>query len=267
MSKKLSNPPVYYTIVQAQFNPVAAMANYINEIQDKLRREGYTLFDTQKVTQLHFETTQPSAPNKAEVVEIPIWRMTKSDQKSGFILNQSQLVYHTTHYETHDQFFDAFLLGLERVHSTIKLDHLSRLGLRYLNAVLPSADEAVDQYLVNGLHGVNIEATPRYSLYESVFNTTIEPTSTSGILVNRVLCRAGALGYPPDINPPDLLPLPKFAKGDNISHAVIDIDHFIEGQMPLNFDQTKIQLSSLHAGVKQAFKATVTDYARKVWAQ
>ena len=41
MSKKSTNPPVFYTIVQAQFNPIAAMVNYINEIQDKLRFDGY----------------------------------------------------------------------------------------------------------------------------------------------------------------------------------------------------------------------------------
>ena len=150
MSKKSSNPPVYYTIVQAQFNPIAAMANYINEVQDKLRFDGYTLFDQQKITQLHFET---SLLGKAEVIEHPIWRITKNDRKSGFILSQSHLVYHTTYYQTHDEFFDDFLSGLKKMHSVVKLDHLSRLGLRYLNAVLPTNDEMVNKYLIRGCTG------------------------------------------------------------------------------------------------------------------
>ncbi len=267
MSKKLSNPPVYYTIAQVQFSPVAAMANYINEIQEKLRFEGYTLFDAQKITSLHFDTPLPSAITRAEFIELPLWRITNSDRKSGFILSPSHLAYHTTHYETHDQFFNTFLLGLEKIHSIIKLDHLSRLGLRYLNAVLPETGEAVEQYLNDGLHGIRIHATPRYSLHESVYDTKIQSSLSSGTLVNRILCKQGPLGYPPDIAPHELSPMIKFTREDYPSHAVIDIDHFIEGQMPLDIGQTKTQLFSLHMGIKKVFESNITDYAKKVWSK
>lgn len=52
MSEKMSNAPVYYALAQAQFNPVAAMAKYVYEVQDLLRRDGYTLFEPQQVTHL-----------------------------------------------------------------------------------------------------------------------------------------------------------------------------------------------------------------------
>ena len=264
MNKKLSNPPVYYTIAQAQFNPVAAMESYINEIQDKLRRDGYTLFQSQKVSYLHLDTSLSTSFPKPEVRESPIWRMTKSDQKSGFILSQSHLTYHTTHYETHTQFFDAFLKGLQTVHAVVKLDHLSQLGLRYLNAVLPVTDEALSKYLVAGLQGISIRAPLRYSLDESVFDTKMKHFSHAGTLVNRVLCRSGALSYPPDIAPHDLIP--KFArKQDPCHHAIIDIDHFIQGKLPVDFEQLKNQLGSLHAEIKTVFEANITDYAKKVW--
>ena len=50
----MSNAPVYYALAQAQFNPVAAMAKYVDEVQDRLRREGYTLFEPQQMTHLQF---------------------------------------------------------------------------------------------------------------------------------------------------------------------------------------------------------------------
>lgn len=262
MSRKSTNPPVFYTIIQVQFSPIAAMANYINDIQDKLRFDGYTLFDQQKITQLQFDAT---LPGKAEVVEHPIWRITKSDRKSGFILSQAHLVYHTTHYQTHNEFFENFLLGLQKIHSIVKLDHLSRLGLRYLNAILPVKEEHIDRFLIKGVHGVNIDASHRYSLYESVFDTKVDSTSLPGTLVNRIYCRSGPLGYPPDIAPHDLLPMPKFDKGSSVLHAVVDIDHFIEGQMPLDFEYVKKHLNSLHKKIKEAFKATITDYAINTW--
>jgi len=263
MKGKLSNPPVYYTIAQAQFNPVAAMANYINELQNSFRLQGYTLFDQEKVSQLIFR----EAPAKAEVIELPIWRITNTDRTSGFILGQSHLAYHTTHYQEHSQFFDNFLMGLQEINSIVKLDHFSRLGLRYLNAVLPKSQENVLRYLRNGLHGIEFEVKPKYSLHESIFETKVKLCSCLGNLVNRVYFRLGPLGYPPDISPHNLVIMPKFIKEKYGSHAVIDIDHFIQEQMVVNFEQIKTTLQSLHIGVKKAFEANITEHAWKVWKQ
>ncbi len=115
MSEKMRNPPVYYTLTQAQFNPITAMSKYITDIQDKLRLTGYTLFEEQKISQLRF---QSSVSAKAEFVELPMWKFTKADQSAGFILGQSSFGYHTTHYETHKTFFNEFLSGLKIVHGT-----------------------------------------------------------------------------------------------------------------------------------------------------
>ena len=61
--------------------------------------------------------------------------------------------------------------------------------------------------------------------------------------------------------------MPKFMVKLNTQHAVIDIDHFIEGQMPLKFGEIKVQLTFLHSGIKQSFNSTTTNYARKVWGE
>ncbi len=36
----MSNAPVYYALAQVQFNPVAAMAKYVDDVQDHLRQLG-----------------------------------------------------------------------------------------------------------------------------------------------------------------------------------------------------------------------------------
>jgi len=50
MSVRISNAPLYYALVQAHFNAVAAMSKYVDQIQGRLRREGYPLFEPQQVT-------------------------------------------------------------------------------------------------------------------------------------------------------------------------------------------------------------------------
>ena len=66
--------------------------------------------------------------------------------------------------------------------------------------------------------------------------------------------------------PNGLVQMPKFAVNDICSHAVIDTDFFVEGQMPLDFDKLEGQLSDLHTTIKLVFDTTITEHARKTWA-
>ena len=59
MSEMMSNAPVCYALAQAHFNPVAAMAKYVDQVQDRLRREGYPLFEPQQITHLIVSGTGP----------------------------------------------------------------------------------------------------------------------------------------------------------------------------------------------------------------
>ena len=266
MSERMSNAPVYYALAQAHFNPVAAMSKYVDQIQDRLRREGYPLFEPQQVT--HLVVPGPGQAQQAEpqITQVHQWLITRSDRTAGFILAPSAITYHTTHYDTHNEFIPELLRGLAAVHEAATLDHVSRLGLRYLDAVLPRAGESVEQYLVSGLHGVEFNATQRYRLTESVFGTDTGPLVQSGTLVTRVHRMTAPLGFPPDMQPNGLMINPKFEVKEPRAHAVIDTDHFVEGRMPIDMDNLGKQLLSLHATIKSVFGATTTDHARDAWA-
>lgn len=266
MSERMSNAPVYYALAQAQFNPVAAMAKYVDEVQDSLRREGYTLFEPQQVTHLQLTAAPGQSVPEPHVAQTTSWLISRVNRTSGFILGASSITYHTTHYETSNEFIPEMLRGLGAINEVVKLDHISRLGLRYLDAVLPKPGETVDQYLAGGLHGFTFGALQRYSLNESVFETQSGPLLTKGTLVARVHRMTSPLGYPPDMVPNGLLPMPRFEMNVECSHAVIDTDHFVEGQMKLDFDKINAQLLALHGTMKQVFEATTTDHARTIWA-
>lgn len=262
----MSNAPVYYALAQAHFNPVAAMSKYVDQIQDRLRREGYPLFELQQIT--HLVVPGPGQAQQAEPQITPVhqWLITRSDRTAGFILAPSAITYHTTHYDTHKEFIPELLRGLAAVHEAVTLDHVSRLGLRYLDAVLPRAGESVEQYLVGGLHGIEFNAQPLYRLAESVFRTEIGPLIQMGTLVARVHRMTAPLGFPPDMQPSGLMINPKFDVKESQAHAVIDTDHFVEGRMPIDMDRLGQQLLSLHATIKSVFHAMTTDHARGAWA-
>lgn len=262
----MSNAPVYYALAQAHFNPVAAMTKYVDQIQDRLRREGYPLYDPQQVT--HLVVPGPGQAQQAEpqIKHTFSWLITRADRSAGFILAPSAITYHTTHYDTRKEFIPELLRGLTAVHEATTLDHVSRLGLRYLDAVLPGAGESVEQYLVGGLHGIEFNAAHLYALAESVFGTETGPLVTTGTLVARVHRMTAPLGFPPDMQPNGLMINPKFEVSETRAHAVIDTDHFVEGRMPIDMDQLGEQLLSLHATIKSVFGAMTTDHAREAWA-
>jgi len=264
----MSNAPVYYALAQAHFNPVAAMSKYVAQIQDRLRREGYPLFDEQPQVVTHLVVRGPGQAQQVEpqIAHTPSWLITRSDRTAGFILMPSSITYQTTHYQTHSEFIPELLRGLAAVHEAAALDHVSRLGLRYLDAVLPRAKETVEQYLVGGLHGIEFNATRRYTLTESVFGTETRPLVPTGTLVARVHRMTAPLGFPPDMLPNGLMVSPNFEVKEPRAHAVIDTDHYVEGRMPIDVDKLGEQLLSLHATIKSVFRATTTNHARATWA-
>lgn len=266
MSERMSNAPVYYALAQAHFNPVTAMAKYVEQIQDRLRRDGYPLFESQQFMQLVVPGADPTQPQGPQLQQAVSWLMTRSDRKAGFILSPSTISYHTTHYQTHNEFIPELLRGLTAVHQAVSLDHVSRLGLRYLDAVLPLAGETTEQYLVDGLHGIDFDAPRRHAMMECVFTTDSRPLVPQGTLVVRVYRMTAPLGFPPDMLPSGLAIAPKFEIKNAHEHGVIDTDHYVEGRMPVEMEKLNEQLLSLHGTIKSVFSATTTDHARSAWA-
>lgn len=264
----MSNAPVYYALAQAQFNPVAAMAKYVGDIQDRLRHEGYTLFEPLQSQHLQLGGgSQGAQGSEPQVAQMTSWLLTRADRTAGYILGPSSIAFHTTHYQTNNEFIPELLKGLAAVHAVVDLEHVSRLGLRYLDAVLPRDGESVDQYLASGLHGVGFDdAKRRYGFSESVFETESGPMVSTGTLVSRVYKGKTPIGYPADMVPSGLVPMDRFAVSESRPHAVIDTDHFVDGRIPLKFDEIGEQLVALHATIKKIFDATATDHARAAWA-
>ncbi len=262
----MSNAPVYYALAQAHFNPVAAMAQYVDQIQDRLRREGYPLFEPQQLMQLVVPGPGQAQSQEPQIQQTVSWLMARSDRTAGFILGPSTITYHTTHYLTHNKFIPELLRGLEAVHRVVALDHVSRLGMRYLDVVLPRAGEATEQYLVGGLHGIDFNATRQHAMTESVFATDTRPLVPKGTLVVRVYRMIAPLGFPPDMLPTGLAIAPQFEINEAREHAIIDTDHYVQGRMPVEMDKLSEQMLSLHATIKSVFDATTTDHARSAWA-
>ncbi|MDX7797972.1 TIGR04255 family protein [Aeromonas caviae] len=262
MTEKLSNAPIYYALAQAQFNHIGAMHRYVNEVQDQLRKNGYVLFETQQSTQLEM------GPNvhEPQVNHTITWVITNRERTAGYVIGPSFITYHTTHYTTKDDFIPELIRGIEAVHSVVNLDHVDRLGIRYLDAVLPKVGESIEQYLVEGVCGPKHNGNKRFGISESVYNTDTGPMVSNGTLISRVYQTTSVLGIPGDLSEITLVPMERFKPDTPIKHAVIDTDHFVEGNIPLRFDLLDMQLRNMHKISSDSFKNNVKKYALESWA-
>lgn len=267
MNQKLSKAPLYYALAQAQFNPVPAMGKkYIGDIQDSLRKEGYTLFEQQQAFQMTIQAGPAQPPQPPQFVPSNSWLLTKPDRSAGYILSEAGIVFHTTHYDTSSVFIPELLRGLRAVHEAIGgLDHLSRLGLRYLDGVLPGEGETVEHYLHASLHGVGYAAKRLYTMNEAVFQTETKPLAAQGSLVARVHRLQAKLGFPADLATQQLTLMDRFRDVEERDHAIIDTDHFVEKQMEVDFAGIEQQLACMHEANDGIFHATVTPYALDTW--
>ena len=259
----MQNAHVYYVVGQIRFNLVSDMEDYVKKIQGGFRKHGFTLFTPNDTQSLQVEQQPQSIQGK--VVNKRTWYFSQSNRHAGFILGDSFITFHTTHYDSRDKLIDSLLMGLSIVNDAVELEHTSRLGLRYLDAILPSEGETVDLYLKSEISAFKVgRAMPMSDFWESVFLSELVSCSSKGTLVARIMASFGQLGYPPDMVPNGLIPKDRFAGDNSCQHATLDVDHFVDVLMPVGADLQSV-LVELHEHVEKVFLDSVSDHALGVW--
>jgi uncharacterized protein (TIGR04255 family) len=257
---KMSLAPVFYTLAQVQFNPIAQMSDYVARLQERLRRSGFPDFRTENQVELTIRRLEEPQPD-VQPQQHMRWSFINSQRTEGYLLLSNALIFHTTTYDTFSDFLQKTITGLNLVHEIVDLAYVERIGLRYLDAIAPIDDDTLQQYLNPFLLGFseNIDGSLSHSFTETV--TVIE----GGNLVARAVITDGALALSPDLITLQLEIRSRFKaiKGRN---AVLDTDYFVIKRNSFQIQEIEEQLLKSHDIITDAFKGSVTDYAREKWA-
>lgn len=257
MGEKWKNPPVFYAVAQFRFHQVLAMDKYLPEVQDRLRLRGFPDFRTANEFEVELGSQQVTAKEAR-------WSFLNRTQTQAYVLTTSSLAFHTTNYEDFEQFSEQVLLGLEDFHEVVKLELLTRIGLRLLDAVTTTEALPVEKALEPGLFGAfsNLGGNLEHSYLETV--QRIENRQ----LVSKVFVVARGLPLPPDLHPLPLN-LPKQLHGIKDQTATLDNDCFttetIDLSSGLQRQQIAEKLGELKKSLNAAFRCATTDAARKAW--
>jgi uncharacterized protein (TIGR04255 family) len=265
MSKKMSHAPVYFTVAQIQFNPVLDMDGYLAAIQEKMRIAHFPDFKRESVPQLTIPYASSNQGGQAVAPSFAPRARSIFGNIEGtmeFVLENNALALQTTAYDTFETFSKTLLGGLEIVHNALHLDFTQRVGLRYLDAVLPDEGESLSDYLVPEVLGLALKLPERRLSHSFSETVTLSP---KGKLVSRVIIQEGRVGLPPELL--TLAPRidSRFTEFDGL-HAVIDTDAYTEQREALNILQIGQGLLALHDEIQKSFVLTITPTAFDRWS-
>jgi len=259
MGTPLKSPPVYLTVVQARFNTLLKLGDYLPSIQEAMRKAGFSDFTARKTVALQFAAQEGQA-TPPSVINLEQFLFGNADKTHSFLLNPDALTLQSTRYGRFEDFSAQFLKGLALVHEVVQLDFTDRVGLRYLDHVAPGSNDRLDQYLVPEVRGLGAR------LDGKAVHSFSETYSRVGDvqLRSRVLIQDSGLAFPPDLTADGMAIDGRFLEYSG-HHATLDTDGFVEGRMAFSTPAVGEQLGTIHRVISAAFKAAVTEYAFKVW--
>lgn len=264
MGQKMKNAPVYFTIARVQFNPILDLESYVSAIQASLRHEYPDFNRAHTSTFVIAPGSSGDAPVPAQQSQSVRFLFTSMDRTAGLILDSTSLAFQTTAYAGFDSFSAALLRGLDVLNKVVGLTYVERIGLRYLDAVYPSEEETLSQYLIPEVLGLSekLGGTLAHSFSET------QAQNTTGIVVARIIIQDGPVGFPPDLASvgPSLNLASRFSQLRG-RRAIIDTDARFERRESFEVSAVESRIEALHDEVDRAFRSLVTEHALHTWEQ
>jgi uncharacterized protein (TIGR04255 family) len=267
VGKRMVDAPVFFTIGQVQHNPLLNLESYVPSIQENLRKVGYP--DFKRGSQVSLELSATLSGGEAQPIAPPVthkvdhYAFLNSEATWCLLLATSSVSLITTNYDTFEKFLPELKRGLTILSEAVGgLSYMERIGLRYVNAIVPKPGETLEQYLVAEVRGLPArlpEKQFRYSFAESASQTT-----EGHQIVSRTIAQSAPLGFPADLQFQTVKIAPRFS-GVTGEHAVIDTDGSINQRRPFAIDEVEAQLTKLHDLNHEIFQSSVTDHARTAW--
>lgn len=257
---QLPNAPLIYVLAQIIFDRVPRMDSHWENFHQGVF-DDYPEFKPGEINKLSITGDKIDSSKERH------WNLFSRDTHNGLILGANSLIFHTTAYETSDKFFNNLKKALMSLADTIPSNvNVQRLGLRYVDLLLPHKTLSVDKQIVNQIDMLDLSEIRCESIrYESVARYR---TEKGGELNFRHRQTTGTDILPPDLFPNDLsqAALLKVPKPDNEIVGLLDYDHFVSSlNMPFHPDTIIEKISELHQTTSDVFKVTTTDEAMKIW--
>jgi uncharacterized protein (TIGR04255 family) len=254
--------PLAYVLAQVRTEQIADIKDYQPSLAGKLR-EHYPLQRKQQGARLI--ATQSKLV--VEPQEQETWEFASTNNRTGIIVRESGVVLHATTYIDSSVFLSTLTDVIKVFAETVPNVFVNRVGLRYIDFVIPQLKEVPEKY-VNQKLDCNLGFSERDGFFST--SVSIYPLK-DGQVVLRYARGSGQPQLPPELAMFSLEPSPlmnQLKPDDHRPTAIIDTDRNMEFSSVEKLDPEKIHgiFKSMHSDVSRLFKEfVITDHAKKVW--
>jgi uncharacterized protein (TIGR04255 family) len=252
----LSRPPLILVLAQVKFSPVLSMEGFVPEIQEDLRKDypGYKESKSQEIL-LRDGNLVLAQPLR--------WLFSDRTRQEAVALTPDFVVLQTSRYKSFDDFSGRLGSILEQVHARVGIGLWERIGLRFINRIVPGSGEPFSDYVHPGLAGVPKSTLSHQGLEFMQAVTRCEVRTNTAMGSQLVIRTFEQASLPPGLENEDLL-IPEPPQGSDT--LLLDIDHFVSGRKEA-FDPENIVATAwdLHHFSDRAFRACTTQKALRTW--
>jgi uncharacterized protein (TIGR04255 family) len=254
--------PLAYVLAQVRTEQIADIKEYQPSLAGKLRPH-YPLQRKQQGARLI--ATQSKLVVEPQQQET--WEFASSDNRMGIILRESGVVLHATTYIDSNDFLSKLNDVIKIFSETVPSVFVNRVGLRYIDFVIPQPKEDPERY-VNPKLNCDLGFSKRGGYFST--SVSIYPMK-EGQVVLRYVRGPGQPQLPPELAMFSLEPSPlmqQIAPDDHRQTAIIDTDRNREFSPVEQLDPAKIHaiFKEMHSDVSRMFKEfVITEHAKKIW--
>ncbi len=258
---QMANAPLALVLAQVRFSPYLTIGNAIPTIQDALRK-AYPVFRKSQTQTIEF------GPGGAPTISaVERFNFVDADNREGFIAQHDSLVFLATRYKTFDDFEAKHRIVLECFERTLPDLFVERLGLRYVDVIVPRKGENPEAYVIEGLQGCRLETfTPLAFQSQYVANWKLP----DGAMKFRFTSGVRKPFLPPDLHPielgiPEVIQRAIEASKSNIAIGLLDFDRMREHRGTFTATQVLEMFSAMHSDASLAFKRAMSPLAKETW--
>lgn len=260
---KWPNAPLALVLAQVRFDPEIGTEykEVAARLKDVLGERFPAMKPVRQVTQIFCNTSDQameSRPNETEVGR----ELRSDDNRSALRIQDGVMTFTTSLYEDSEHFLADWCTMLECLCSQGAVKVL-RLGLRYVDFIIPTTDKIPEDYFKNGfghLPHVFEEAA------QTVFMSHEYPRGANGAMRIQFGRGFAPPSLPPDLDRSVALPpvlLQKYSRGPS---AVLDIDSWSVDSRRLQAKDIASEFKLLRDDICKAFKRIITPEAEAEWS-
>lgn len=259
---KWTNPPLAYVAAEIGISPHYSAAQYVPAIQQSLREIYPRTIEAAELT------VDLGGVNAAPMPQ-PVWHLLMADSSRGVFVGTRAIAMHATHYPDFPTFAGWMARMLEAIEASGLNPFVERIGLRYIDYILPSADHQPADYLASALRGVTPKGAGQAQSSMWIASFPFDNCTVSA----RIAASAPKLGN--SVLPPNFSALPlakpkpmieaeeRFKQG--LPFGFIDTDCAQLVGLPFNAQTLASKFATMHDYVSVTFKAFMSELAVKEW--